>query len=851
MGIQKIIMITNLKNKISKNINFFDDNSHIPKSSLIKLPNSFSELLPYRSYNKDNKLYYNFLECQESIKQSEESCGFVIKATPIIGCSESDIDILATFFNDNLPEDLILQIMLYASPNIGDNLDRWAEFRSKEGGIYDELSKKRMNFINKGRWDSLFSAPYVSRNFELYISASLKKKNKDDDVEEKLIRLKKEFISNLGNVNISTKNLEPDELISLLNEILNPKPENTHRERIEWDELDPINHQISNSESKFNINTSCVELANDIVAMSHTINKYPKIWFGWEMINLLGSENRNNLRISCPFIFNMILKVPKNSKSLQKAIIKSATLNSRAESRSAKFWKNIGQMAGDWNYAKEHVEAGQKLVEVKYNIVLLAKRNVIDDESEKLKSIFTANKWKISKDNYSHLPSFLSTLPFYINESRFTEFERLAKVKSLITWNCTNIAPLQAEYRGAVNDPCLMLFGKRGQPLFWNPYYCEDGGNYNTVITGKSGSGKSVFIQDLAASIRGIGGTVFVIDNGESFRNSGKLQEASIIKVNKKTSINPFTMFDWNNVLIDKDYQTDIVNFFSCLVSQIVRPINPINEDEIAIINMAVKKSMEMGRKGTLKIIKDNLLKVVSNEKQKELAESLTLSFNVFLDKYGDYFEGESSVVMDSKMMIFEMSNLEGHGQEDLKAVIMMNIMFLITQLVYKSDRSTRMALIIDEAWTMLQGGSMKNFIEGFVRRVRKFGGSLITASQSINDFYTNPGAKAVLDNSQHKIFLAQNPDAVDFLKNNDILAMNKKLTEALKSLRMVSGCYAECLIYSGDASFHVGRLILDPFSIFLYSSKAEEVNHIEKLKSQGLSVSQAINKIIGEKNDY
>ena len=46
------------------------------------------------------------------------------------------------------------------------------------------------------------------------------------------------------------------------------------------------------------------------------------------------------------------------------------------------------------------------------------------------------------------------------------------------------------------------------------------------------------------------------------------------------------------------------------------------------------------------------------------------------------------------------------------------------------------MALIIDEAWTMLQGGSMKNFIEGFVRRVRKFGGSLITASQSINDFY-------------------------------------------------------------------------------------------------------------------
>ena len=202
---------------------------------------------------------------------------------------------------------------------------------------------------------------------------------------------------------------------------------------------------------------------------------------------------------------------------------------------------------------------------------------------------------------------------------------------------------------------------------------------------------------------------------------------------------------------------------------------------------------------------------------------------------------------MDSKLLAFELSNLKGSGSGDLKAVVMMIIMHLIGEAIYKGGRKYRSALVIDEAWDLLHGAGMKNFIEAYVRRVRKYGGNLITGTQSINDYYKNDAARAVLENTQHKIFLAQNIDAVDYLKKHEVINMDMHLEESLKRLRMVSGCYSELMIY-GDAGCYPGRLVLDPFSIFLYSSKAEDVHALKQLQAKGLSLQEAVSQLANQR---
>ena len=50
------------------------------------------------------------------------------------------------------------------------------------------------------------------------------------------------------------------------------------------------------------------------------------------------------------------------------------------------------------------------------------------------------------------------------------------------------------------------------------------------------------------------------------------------------------------------------------------------------------------------------------------------------------------------------------------------------------------------------------------------------------------------------------------------------------------------------DAGYAVGRLILDPFSSLLYSTKAAEFSAVEVLVNQGVPVEEAIDQLLVKK---
>src|SRR3546814_4213466 len=69
--------------------------------------------------------------------------------------------------------------------------------------------------------------------------------------------------------------------------------------------------------------------------------------------------------------------------------------------------------------------------------------------------------------------------------------------------------------------------------------------------------------------------------------------------------------------------------------------------------------------------------------------------------------------------------------------------MFMSQQMMRKVDRSVPKALLLDEAWQMLRGGAMADFIETYARTCRKYGAALVTATQSLNDYYKSAGSVA------------------------------------------------------------------------------------------------------------
>jgi conjugal transfer ATP-binding protein TraC len=151
-------------------------------------------------------------------------------------------------------------------------------------------------------------------------------------------------------------------------------------------------------------------------------------------------------------------------------------------------------------------------------------------------------------------------------------------------------------------------------------------------------------------------------------------------------------------------------------------------------------------------------------------------------------------------------------------------------------SRERKKIVIIDEAWDLMSGGSTAEFIEAGYRRARKYKGAFMSATQGIDDYYKNPAATAALNNSDWVFLLRQKKESIEMLDKLGRLSMDDGMKRMLQSLRTEHGTYSEIFVSSPVGS-GIGRLIVDPVSLLLYSSKAEDVNAINAKRCQGLTL--------------
>jgi conjugal transfer ATP-binding protein TraC len=213
---------------------------------------------------------------------------------------------------------------------------------------------------------------------------------------------------------------------------------------------------------------------------------------------------------------------------------------------------------------------------------------------------------------------------------------------------------------------------------------------------------------------------------------------------------------------------------------------------------------------------------------------------------YGRYFEGENNINFNKPMVVIELEELK--ERKDLQSVVLQIFMMTITNQMLMGDRKTPFHMCFDEAWDLLRGEQTGVFIETLARRLRKYRGSLVVGTQSINDFYKTPGALATFENSDWMCLLSQKKESVDALKDSGRLSMEGSMETALKSVTTRHGEWSEVMIYNSSYGYAIGRLIMDPFSVLLYSTQAHEYAKIQQLQREGLSIEQAIDHMIEQR---
>ena len=809
-----------------------------------------SDWLPYRVYDEGAKLYRN-----------ARSKGFVLEVTPLIGADERTGEILGQFFSEGLPQGACLQVLNFASPRIGSVVGPWFAPRYEQGGIYEAIARARTRRLYDLVWTSGSAhAPFHARNVRLIVSLGVPVPGSVTDAE--LSECREGLMGMLHSLGLHAQELRPGGLLALIDELTSPTT--AHETDIHaWNPHDTLDVQAIRRDIELEVgddrlilrterfretgrdeqgNPEVGECYPDHFDVRHyAVRSTPERWAPWECARLIGDMFTDKLRFPCPTATMLCLVYPDQEAASARAGFKFMRTTSLSQTKSARFLPKLAEQSAEWRHVQAELQEGKKLVKLFYGLTSFSPLGQGDAHERVIKAIYKAAGWDLTDERFLQLQGLVATFPLSLADGLADDMARLKRLKTMLSTTAAHIAPMQGEYLGGA-IPHLLLIGRRGQPFWWSPFE-NDAGNHNIAICGKSGSGKSVLLQELCAALRGAGAKVVVIDDGRSFEHSVKLQGGRFVEFTLASgfSLNPFSMVDDARAHEDEDYRLDCFAMIKAIIGQMARPGSAPSDTERGLIDRAVTATWEtLGSGASVDDVAHAL-----HGSQSEASRDLATAIAPFCrgGSYGGFFSGKASFALDDDFTVFEMSDLA--SREELRSVVLSAIMFMTSQAMTRSSRATKKLLLIDEAWAMLKGGSMGEFVETYARTARKYGGALATATQSLNDYYKSDGARAALENSDWMLVLQQKAETIADFRANARLDMDDRTETLIRSLKRSGTEYSEVFI-KGPETEAVGRLVLDPFSATIYSSDPDTYAAIQECERRGHSLADAIRIVAG-----
>ncbi|KHS42211.1 type IV secretion system protein TraC [Novosphingobium subterraneum] len=813
-----------------------------------------SDWLPYRSYDPETRLFIN-----------TASMGFILELAPMVGADERTGEIFTQFLSDGLPAGCEVQIIHWQSPAAGVRIADWVMPRVLAKGVYGRAAQHRAHYLRRAAWTSLSrDAPFCLRQHRVLVSigASLGSSLTAKD----LASVRESLGGTLQALSIPYRDIAPAELIAFLNDLLVPGIDNAESADL-YSPLDPIHQQCLRRDliTEISPDRIVLKVSRDGrngqasgPASGHTlqptsepeafdwrffsVRQMPRQWAPWDVQKLIGDVLNDKLRFGCNVLTVLGFVLSDEEATASRAGFKVLRTTSLADSRSARFLPQLAQQRDEWQQVQAELREGRKLVQACYSVGALSPLGKGDANERLLKSVYKAAGWDLVEERYLQTMALLAAMPLTLPNGLSGDLRRMKRLRTMLSNTAAAIAPLQGEHVGGP-IPHMLLVGRRGQPFFWSPFQ-NAAGNHNVAVFGKSGSGKSVFLQDVCAALAGAGAKVIVIDDGRSFEHMAKAFGGAFVefRLSSGFSLNPFDMIDAQALESDadgEDYEVECLAMLKSIVGQMARQQDRLSDTERGLIDSAVSRVWsEHKRAGTIDAIAA-ALRAMPSPSASDLADAMA----PFLSggTYGRFFAGSCSIDLTADLTVFELSDLS--SKPELRSVALTALMFLTLRVMRDLDRSVPKLTMIDEAWQLLGGGQMGQAIETYARTCRKYGGALVTATQSLNDFYKSEGSLAALENSDWSVVLQQKEETVSDLARHQRFEMDRHTEALIRSLKRNGTEYSDVLI-KGPETLAVGRLVLDPYSATLYSSSPKVFSAIETLVGRGVPLADAIEQV-------
>ena len=426
----------------------------------------------------------------------------------------------------------------------------------------------------------------------------------------------------------------------------------------------------------------------------------------------------------------------------------------------------------------------------------------------------TVGSWKIFKGNLPGAPI------------------KLERAKKFKTNNLVDFIPLYGPREGD-DDPAVIFRNRLNGLVAFNPFDPKLT-NYNALVTGSSGAGKSflnncILVQELARGLR-----VFIIDIGGSYKKLTEALGGQYIEMDLSDQyrLNPFDIPDPSQEPSNQKLKSLLAVIESMIVEDDKIKISKL---ERVLLEKAVIELYEEKRKTNDVPVLSELTEKLAKSKESSMVDISKILFIWTGNRpYGKLLDGKGSLRTDAPICTFDLKGLSSYP--DLQSVMILILTdFILTQV--EQDKVSKKRIILDEAWQLLKSSAAAGFMEYCARTLRKTGSGITFITQGVEEIVDSPIGSAIMNNTATKFILLQRGDS-EILKN--ALKLNSQELNLVFSLEQRKGEFAEGFMIEGDHR-QVIRIYPSPFEYWLSTSDASDNRYIQELRDKGMSLVQAI----------
>lgn len=795
------------------------------------------QFCPVQAYDEQSKLFL----CDDS------TLGFAFECVPLAGGDQHTKERIEQLVAGDYPPGTIMQFFLYRSPDIEPQLNALARIRQDHmDGPLAGVVKQRIDFLRAHTKKNIHGRSFSGGDYDcgriqesrLIVSIKIpfegKEPKENDVVLTKTWETKTE--SALSSVGLWPYALSASRYIRLMQSIINWSPNATWRNMPvmgEWEEDKTISAQIFDPTTDLVIaDKSTLQLGEHCFVKVMSAKRIPDAFFFTEAMKYVGNTMGGNdkLTINYAVCCNVFFPVTQSEKS--KLETKRTWTVNQAVGPMLKFVPVLADKKHSFDILSESFQKGAKPIRMTFSVLLFSdSRKAVERAAVSAQSYWDTMHFHLMEDYFITAPMFQNCLPLCAEKEAVFHLDRY---KTMTTRELPVLLPVFGEWKGTGTFH-VALISRNGQLMSLSLHDSDT--NKNAVIAAESGSGKSFLLNEIIVSYLSEGAQVWVIDAGKSYKKLNEQLDGDFLQFDEasKICLNPFELID--------DWKED-EDTISALIAAMASEKEKLSDFQMAGLKQILKRLWET--KGQAMTVDDIAAECLGHTEQRMHDIGQQLFSFTSKGGYGQYFHGHNTMRFENPFTVLELDELQ--GRTHLRQVVLMQLIFQIQREMYLGERNRKKIMIIDEAWDLIKSGPVSVFIEHGFRKFRKYGGSAIIATQSLNDLYENPVGRAIAENANMMLLLGQKPETIASIRDSGRLVLSEAGFNLLSTVASVGGVYSEIFVKSGHIGVGVGRLIVSNFEKMLFSTAPEDVNAIENYTNQGLNVTDAINHVLRDR---